>query len=423
MLLGLGVEEKLTVERLRNAYSVVAKACQKLGLVKITLVLPNIVELRHVSVDECLRGIAEGILLSNYTFEQLATSSDRTVLLKSVQLVGITSSKLDVVRLCEEIAEGVYFARDLVNKNADDITPTYLGKAASKLAKTLPNLKAEVFGRKWIQSEKLGLLEAVSRGAQEEPAFIILSYRGYARSKDHTVIVGKGVTYDTGGLNLKPTGSIETMRSDMAGAAAALATVTTAAALKMKVNVTAVIPSTENAIDSKSYKPGDVYAAYNKTTVEIGNTDAEGRLILADALAYTLQNLKPTRMIDVATLTGAVVVALGEDMAGLYCNDETLSKQLLDASQETGEKVWRLPLHEPYKELLKSDIADLRNIGGRAGGSITAALFLEAFVGSCPWAHFDIAGPAFTSKEHGYQPKNGVGFGVRTLLNFLQKLA
>lgn len=422
LLLGLGREESLSVEGLRRAYSTVAKICQKKGITKVNLVVPAIADLRGVDVDECLRGIAEGILLTNYAFETLGTTDEETVLLKTVGLVGVQPKLLDPVKRCGEVAEGVYFARDLVNGSADEITPSYLGEMAKEVAKRFSTVSAQVHGRQWIEKEKMGLLSAVARGAAEEPAFIILSYKGHPRSKDHTVLVGKGVTYDTGGLNLKPTGSMETMRDDMSGAATVLATLATAAALKLEHNITAVVPTTENAIDARSFKPGDVYTSYNGTTVEIGNTDAEGRLILADALAYSAKNLKPTRMIDFATLTGSMVIALGEGLAGLFCNDDKLSADLLESGKTSEELLWRMPLHPPYKQLLKSDMADIRNIGGRAAGCVTAALFLQEFVEKTPWAHIDIAGTAFGSKENGYLPKNGVGFGVRLLLDFFQNI-
>lgn len=423
LLLGLGKEEEVSVEVLRQAYSNVAKECQKKGVSKINLVVPLVSELRGITVDQCVIGISEGILLTNYCWEELATLDEETVLLKSVALIGLLPKMLDMARICEAVAEGVYFARDLINGNADIITPHYLGEAAKKIAKKFPNVTAHVYDRSWIEKEKMGLFAAVSRASSNKPAFIILSYKGDPRSKDHTVLVGKGVTYDTGGLNLKPTGSMETMRDDMSGAATVLATIATAASLKLKNNITAVVASTENSIDATSYKPGDVYTSLSGKTVEVGNTDAEGRLTLADALTYSMKKLKPTRMIDLATLTGAMVVALGEELAGLFCNDETLTTQLLDASLRTSEKLWRMPLYAPYKEKLKSDIADIRNIGGRPGGSILAALFLQEFVGNIPWAHIDIAGTAFASKEQSYIPKNGVGFGIRLLINFFQNFS
>ncbi|MCH9626151.1 MAG: putative cytosol aminopeptidase [Chlamydiales bacterium] len=423
LLLGLGKQEDLSVEPLRQAFANVAKECQKKGISKINLVVPTVSEIRNIDASQCLTGIAEGILLTNYTWEKLATLQEETVLLKSICLVGIIPKMLSCVKECEHVAEGVYLARDLINGNADIVTPQYLAETAKSIADKFASVKATVLDQKKIEKEKMGLLLAVARGSSVEPTFIILSHKGFAESKDHTVLVGKGVTYDTGGLNLKPTGSMETMREDMSGAAAVLATVAVAAALNLKVNVTAVVAATENAIDSKSYKPGDVYIGHSGMTVEIGNTDAEGRLTLADALSYTTKHLKPTRMLDFATLTGSMVIALGEGMSGFYCNEDKLAEQLLESSANTSEILWRMPLHAPYKEQLKSDIADIKNIGGRAAGSITAALFLEKFVGDIPWAHVDIAGTAFASKEKGYLPKNGIGFGVRLTVDFLQEIS
>lgn len=423
LLVGLGKEENLTVEQLRFAYSNVAKECQKKGFSKINLVVPTISELRSISVEHCLQGIAEGILLTNYRWEQLATLREETILLKNVCLIGILPSMLEYVKSCCCTAEGVYLARDLINGNADVVTPQYLAEAALTIAKKFSTVKATIFDRERIEKEKMGLLTAVSRGSAAEPRFIILNYRGFPKSKDLTVLVGKGITYDTGGLNLKPTGSIETMRDDMSGAAAVLAVIGIAASMGLEINVTAVVPATENAIDSNSFKPGDVYKSYLGTTVEIGNTDAEGRLVLADALAYTVKNLKPSRIIDFATLTGSMVIALGEGMSGLFCNNDSLCDQLLQSANHTSEHLWRMPLYAPYREQLKSDIADIKNIGGRPAGSILAALFLQEFVGQIPWAHIDIAGTAFLGKEKGYWPKNGVGFGVRLIIDYLQTLS
>jgi len=358
LLLGLGPQEKLSVEGLRKAYSEAAKVCQRMAISEITVVMPNIVELRHITAEQAIEGVCEGLLLTNYKWEQLTTVQEETILLKKVQIVGILPKYLPAVKEWQMVAEGVHFCRDLINGNADDVTPQELVDAAKKIAGTFPAVKATVFDKARIIREKMGLLEAVSRGSAVDPAFIILAYRGAPKSKDHTVIIGKGVTYDTGGLNLKPPSSMETMRDDMSGAACVLSTLATAAALQLKCNVTAVVPATENAIDAKSYKMGDVYRGYNGTTVEIGNTDAEGRLILADALAYSEEHLAPTRMIDLATLTGSIVVGLGHDLAGLFCNDDKLAKELMAASAETSELLWRLPLHPPYNKLLKSDIAD-----------------------------------------------------------------
>ena len=424
VLIGLGKEGELSVEGLRRVYSTLVKFCLKKKLSKINLLLPNIVELRSVTLEECLQGICEGVLLTNYQWNRKTIAKEKSHFLKHVTLVGTLPQTLGMVRPIEEVAEAVYLTRDLINENADVVTPHYLGEVALGMSKKFPAIKTTIFDKKRIEREKMGLLLAVSQGAATEPRFIISRYEGNPRSKDHTLLVGKGVTFDSGGINLKPTGHIETMREDMSGAATVLGTLAAAAATNLKVNLTVVVPATENAVDAKSYKPGDIFTSYSGKTVEIVNTDAEGRLILADALSYAIKHLKPTRVIDLATLTGSMVVALGNGISGFFSNDVKLAKQLLDAGNSTSELLWQMPLHKPYKEGLKSDSADLKNCAsGRAAGSITAALFLEEFVGKVAWAHIDIAGTAFIDKEFHYWPKSAVGFGVRLLVDFLKKLS
>ena len=287
-------------------------------------------------------------------------------------------------------------------------------------ALSLPKpLDVKVLNRKHLEDEKMGLMLAVSRASSLEPFLIQVSYHGNPSSKEHIVLVGKGVTYDTGGLALKQLDNMLTMKCDMSGAAIAIGSVKTAASLRLKVNVTALVPAVENAIGSRSYKLGDVYKSASGKTVEVLNTDAEGRLILADALTYAQKHLKPTCMIDLATLTGAVVVGLGDEVSGLFTDDATLSQELMHASRNTGEALWPLPLHADYADSLKSDIADLANMGGREGGAIKAALFLKEFVGSVPWAHIDCAGPCFRPKPHRYSPTKATGYGVRLLVEFL----
>lgn len=422
-LLGLGKQEKLCSETLRIAFGQLTRACNRKGIEQIHVLLPPAAEMRHPNIDETLRGIGEGMMLANYRWDEKNLSNEKKNLLKSVTFIGLLPKKLEILEEIKLVAEAVYLARDLINGGADHVTPSFLIKTAEKIADRFPTVKTTILDKKRLEHEKMGLLLAVGRGSSHDPALIIMSYQGVPKSKDHTVLVGKGVTFDTGGLNLKPTGSMETMRDDMSGAAAVMATVAAAASLQLKVNVTAVAPICENAIDAKSFKPGDVYRGFLGKSVEIGNTDAEGRLILADALAYSVKNLEPTRLIDVATLTGSIVVGIGDEIAGLFSNDEKLASELLAAGQSTGELLCQLPLHAPYKELLKSDIADIKNIGGRAGGPILAALFLEEFVGGTRWAHLDIAGPAFGSKERPYLPKNGIGYGIRLLLEDLKRRA
>lgn len=423
LLLGLGKEEELTIDLLRRAASTVVQIARSARLLTVQIVLPHLAELKKVTFEDFLEGLTEGFLLSNYSWNEFSEKKEEKTLLKNMILLGVQSKlALPILKRVEAIAQGVYVARDLINGSADKVTPQFLAKIAKQIAKEHENVTATVFDKAKIQEEKMGLLLAVARGSSVDPSFIILSYKGHSRSKDHTVIIGKGVTYDTGGLNLKPTGFMEKMRQDMSGSACALATVEIAASLKLKVNVTAVVAATENSIDANSYKPGDIYQGYTGHTVEIDNTDAEGRLTLADALGYTVAKLHPSRMIDFATLTGAIVISLGEKVAGLFSNNDELATALLESSLHTSEKLWRMPLESSYNDLLKSEIADIKNCGGRPAGSITAALFLQKFVKDIPWAHIDIAGTAFSSKVDDYLPQNAIGYGIRLMMDFLRKL-
>jgi leucyl aminopeptidase len=421
-MLGLGDSAKLNVERLRRSFSNLTKSCHSKKIKNINVVTPLVPSL---SEEDVVRAVSEGLLLSNYTFNRYRGHSKQEhtpSLLEKVTLIAAGKHGLSIADKYKLIVEGVYLARDLVNGNADDITPTYLAEVATGFAKEFKSIKTTILNKKRLEKEKMGLLLAVNRGSRDEPVLIIMEYVGNPKSKEKTIVVGKGVTYDTGGLNLKPTGSMETMKCDMGGAATAFGTIYSAAKLKLKTNLTVVVPSTENSISAESYKPGDVYTSYNGKTVEIGNTDAEGRLILADALSYAVKNLHPTQIIDFATLTGAMEIALGNETTGLMSNNDALADSLIRAGSDTFERAWRLPLFEEYKDQLKSDIADIRNIGGRAAGSITAALFLQEFVENTPWAHFDIAGTAFLNDAKRYHPKYGTGIGVRLMIDFLQNL-
>jgi leucyl aminopeptidase len=421
-LLGLGEVEKVNTEKLRRAYAALTKACHSKKIKSANIVLPKIENLDNPSI---LRGALEGILLTNYSFSQHKRESIKNSPHILLEKIGIISKMKPTTLLALankhlEIAKAVHIARDLVNGNADEVTPQYLARVARDLAASLPKVTAKILTKKEIEKEKLGLLLAVSQGSHRAPEFIILSYRGSPKSKEHTVLIGKGVTYDTGGLNLKPTGSMETMKCDMGGAAAVIGTLSATASLGLKQNLTIIIPSTENAMGPHSYKPGDVYISHSGKSIEIGNTDAEGRLILADALSYAIKHLKPTRLIDVATLTGAIDIALGPEASGLFSNNDELADQIMLAGEETYDRVWRMPLFPEYLERLKSSVADLKNIGGRPGGSITAALFLKEFVGDLPWAHLDIASTAYLSEGTRYLPKHGTGAAVRLLVEMLE---
>lgn len=316
------------------------------------------------------------------------------------------------------LAEALQLARDLVNEPPNVLTPAELARRAQATAKRV-GLKIEVWDGPEIAKRGLHLLCAVQRGAENPARFIRIDYRPPKPSRRRVVLVGKGLTFDSGGLCLKPPKSMQDMKCDMSGGALVLATMLACALRKPKVEVIALIPCTENMPGGGAMRTGDVVRSYSGKTVEILNTDAEGRLILADALAYAL-DLKPSVLIDHATLTGACMVALGPNAAGLFSNDDAEAGRLLRAAQFTGEQYWRLPLAEDLKELLRSEVADLRNVGEQYGGAITAALFLRNFVGSVPWIHVDIAGPAWAEKATSYAPRGGTGFGIPTLLRFLE---
>lgn len=423
LLLGLGKREALSVESLRRAYGSAVKRCLSLKLTTINVSVPH---LKGISEKEVVTGLTEGLLLPNYAFErykmQKSEEKNPAVLLEQITLLGCAKEMLEVAETTLTICEGVYYARDLVNGNADEVTPQYLAKCAKGLGHQYPKLKVTVFDKKRIEKEKMGLLLAVNRGSNLDPAMIIIEYKGDPKSKEHLVLIGKGITYDTGGLNIK-TANMETMKCDMGGAATCLGTIQTAARLKLKVNLTVVIPTTENSTSSHSYKPGDIYQSYLGMTVEVVNTDAEGRLILADAMAYAVKNLKPTYMIDFATLTGGIDVALGSEATGMMATDDKLANSLIKAGEETQERVWRMPLYEEYRDKLKSDFADIKNWNGRSATSCVAAIFLKEFTGGIPWAHLDIASTAFLSEAKKYIPKQGTGVGVRLMIRFLQDKA
>lgn len=422
LLIGLGDEKELSVERLRRAYSVLARECMNLGLHSLNLYLPWSKELDK---DGVLRGVSEGLLLPNYLFHRYFSQKKpkkKQTLLTHVNFLNASSKEVDLANKYTIISEAVYIARDLVNSNADDITPQHLAQVSQKIAKEQRNVKATVLTKKEIQKEKMGLLLAVNKGSSREPTFIILEYTGKSKQKERNVIVGKGITYDTGGLSLKTSTGMETMKSDMAGAAACIGVIVAASKLNLPINITAVIASTENCIGPNSIKPGDVFSSFGGKTVEVNNTDAEGRLILADALGYIEKYLKPTRIIDLATLTGAAEVALGSEAAALFTTDEKLANALIKAGETTFERLWRMPLFDEYREYLKSDIADVKNTGGRYGGACIAASFLQGFVQKTPWAHIDIASVAFLGDRKRYLPKHGTGFGIRLLIEFFENL-
>jgi leucyl aminopeptidase len=412
LLVGLGSKKEMTTETIRQAYATATRACIKKELDHVSILLLD----EHAATATA---VAEAVALSNYAFDNY--KKKKTHLLKRLTLIGTSAAGQNAARVASITCEGITLTRDLINGNADDITPQALTTLARKLSRQFPKLTTTILGKKQLEKEKLGLILAVNQSSPREPALIIMKYKGDPKTTDHTVLVGKGITYDTGGLSLKTSSGMETMKADMGGAATAFGALYATIKHKLKINLTVVIPTTENCIGGKSYKVGDVYKAADGTTVEINNTDAEGRLVLADAIAYSKKKLNPTRIIDFATLTGAVIVALGHDAIGMMGNNKQLKESLHAAATKADEVVVELPLLDSYKRHLKSDIADLKNSGGRAAGSITAGLFLKHFVGKTPWTHFDIAGTAYSPQYLPYNPTRATGAGVRFMIEFLKR--
>lgn len=422
LLLGLGDKDKFTAEGLRRAYGTLVRYLKKLEIDSMNAELP---ETKLLTPKLLCKSICEALFLSNYAFVSLKseTKKEASHQIKKVCLIGFEGQFLSECKRVAKICSAVNFTRDLVIGNADDVTPSFLAEKAKELEKEFSTVTVQVFHRKEIVKHRMGLLEAVSRGATTEPAFIMIEYRGNPDSKDWTALVGKGITFDTGGLLIKPRGGMEDMRCDMSGAAAVLGTILASASIGLKKNVRGIIASAENAVGPSSYKPGDVYKSYADITVEIADTDAEGRLVLADALAYLQDKFASNRIIDLATLTGGAVVALGEEVTALFSNDDQLASALTEAGEKTYERVWRLPLVEEYKDLLKSKVADIKNSGGRKASAILGALFINRFIkGKTAWAHLDIAGTAFPTDPKSYHPTSATGVGVRLLVEFLENL-
>lgn len=416
LLLGLGEKAVCQTETLRQAYASVIKQLRAKKIKSCNVLLPSFEEKESLSI---IRAALEGLILANYSFDCFKSIPFNEPL-EHACICGIDPSHTSLLKKVEQIMQGVYLARDLVNRNADDSNVEGLVKAAKDLSKDCKKLKVEVLREKQLEKERMNLLLAVGKGSVHPPALVILEYMGDPSSKEKIALVGKGITFDTGGLNLKTTGHIETMKCDMAGGACVLGVMQSLCSLRIKKNVIGVLALAENAIGPSSYKPGDVYTSRLGKTVEIGNTDAEGRLVLADALSYVEDIYAPTVVIDFATLTGAIVIALGEEAAGLFSNDDSLVRDLQKAALRTDERLWRLPLYPEYTDMLKSEIADLKNIGGRPASSCTAAAFLQQFIKKAAWAHLDIAGVAYLSKSKSYHPTLATGAGVRVTIDFLE---
>jgi leucyl aminopeptidase len=418
LVVGLGKGDELDAERARIVAALAAQEAAKLGAISLAWALPG-------SGDEAAlaEGIVTGTILGAYRFDRFHTKDPDDPpppALDSLTLLApdAVSAAAETARVC---AEAQNRARDLQSLPSNVATPSFLAQRAEEIAAGGDALGIEVLGREEMVAKEMGGLVAVSQGTAEEPKLIVLRYRGGGSGKT-LGLVGKGVTFDTGGISLKTAGGMQEMKMDMSGAAAVLETVAAVAELGLEIDLIAVVPSTENMPSGTAVKPGDVVTQYNGKTVEVNNTDAEGRLILADALAYAVEQ-GAERIVDIATLTGAVLMALGSTYAALISNDDELAGEVEEVGRETGELVWRLPLHPEYKELTKGTVADLTNASAkRKAGTIYAGSFLEEFVGETPWAHVDIAGTAWDVGRP-YTGKDASGYGVRLLTSLARALS
>ncbi|MCD6485941.1 MAG: leucyl aminopeptidase [Syntrophobacterales bacterium] len=420
MITGLGKKKEFNLEKLRGVFS---KACQKIRDLNITQLAVSLdFGESEFSIRETAQAAVEGAMLGLYRFTPYKTleedkKGEISEFIIAESRPGLLEGAKDGAKTAEIISRAVYCARDLVSTPSNDMTPSILAERANDVAKE-GNLKFEALNETSMKKLGMGALLGVSSGSAEEAKLIILEYNGGGKKDKPVVLVGKGVTFDSGGISIKPSEKMDEMKSDMSGGAAVIGTIKASAELKIPLNVVGIIPATENLPGGKAYKPGDVLKSMSGITIEIKNTDAEGRLILADALTFA-GRYKPAAIIDLATLTGACVIALGDYITGMLGTDGDLKEKIRNASDVTGETVWELPLWHEYDELIKSDVADIQNIGGRAGGTITAALLLKRFVDDYPWVHLDIAGPALLSKDKPYIPKGASGVGVRLLVQFL----
>jgi len=420
ILLGFGKKEDLVEDKVREVFFKLSKSLISNKEYEVYVTLPKV---DSVPTEKLVNAAVEGALHATYKFDKYKSdrkeSPEITINLSTEENL---EDLEEVVNEARDIMSGVFFSRDLVNERAEYLYPETLANIASKELSAL-GVEVEVYDEK--QCEELGLkgLLAVGRGSDRKPRFIVMKYLNNPEESEVVGLVGKGVTYDSGGYSIKPTAnSMDIMHCDMGGAGTVIGTMKLVATRKLKTNVIAVVGACENMIAGGSYKPGDVISTLSGKTVEVLNTDAEGRITLADSVYYATEKLKVSKVIDLATLTGACLVALGEFYTGAVTNNQEFYNELSKAAKEAGERVWQMPADDSFRELNKSSVADVKNTGGRLGGTITAGLFIENFVANnVPWIHLDIAGTAYLSKAEKYLPKGATGVHVKTLYNLLNK--
>lgn len=420
LLLGMGKRQAMTTDRIRALSAIALRATRQIRPATIATM-----NYGHYSSQEGLaaaQALVEEIVLGAYQFNHYKSNQDNLQAIDEVLIVQSETEQISEEQIQKSviIGQSVNFARDLVNHPANVLTPTRMAEEASRLAEQY-GMSLAVLELQDMKALHMEAMLAVAQGSEQPPKLLVLKHMGDLTSNETVAFVGKGITFDSGGISLKPGEGMQDMKDDMGGGAAVLGAMAAIARLKLAVNVIGIVPCTENMPSGKALKPGDIITAMNKKTIEIINTDAEGRLVLADGVSYA-RYLGATKIIDLATLTGACVVALGTTTSGVISNNDDWCQQVLDAAKHTGEKMWKLPNDEDYMELIKSTIADLKNSGGRHAGAITAGLFIAQFAADTPWVHIDIAGTVTTQKDKGYHNAGATGVGVRTLVYLAETL-
>jgi leucyl aminopeptidase len=421
LVAGLGQADKFDLQGIRKAAAAAIVKAKELGSQSVDTIVHG-AGIADLPVAEAAQATIEGSLLALYQYAAEKQEEEKKHAIESLTVVEYSADKISEIeegmRVAEATTSGVYLARDLVNMPPNVATPTKMAESAAEIAAE-HQMEITIGDRAWADERDMGAFLAVAKGAGEPPKFIVIEHKPARYDWDTIVLVGKGITFDTGGISIKPTQGMGLMKSDMAGAAAVLGAMKAVGQLDLPLRVVGITPCTENMPDANAYRPADVIRASNGKTIEIISTDAEGRMVLADGLVYA-KRFKPAAVIDLATLTGAVEVALGRGMAaGLFSTEDSIRDKLMAAGDVTHERVWPLPLWSDYRKAIKSDVADMKNSGGKVGGVATSAIFLKEFT-DYPWAHLDIAGMALSSKSQDFTPAGGTGFGVRLLIEFLR---
>ena len=419
IFVGIGKFNELEKTDLINAVAKGVKQAEKLNINELGI---NFIKANGLCTGGITKSIVQGVKLASYKFDKY--KGNKEAYNPNVTIVGAPKEKLEKMKLkieeASNVADGIIVARDLVNEPANVLYPETLAKRAVEIGKE-SGFEVEVFDEKQIEDLGMKAFLEVGKGSVHKPRLIVMRYMGNENSDERVGLVGKGLTFDTGGYSLKPSASMDTMKSDMGGAAAVIGTMQALAKNKVSKNVVAVVAACENAISGGSYKPGDIIGSMSGKTIEVLNTDAEGRLTLVDAITYIIEKENVDKVVDVATLTGAVLVALGTEITGVLSNNDEFYEELVVAARRSGEKFWRLPNDKCFKKLYKGDFAELKNTGGRFAGTITAGMFIEEFVQDKPWLHLDIAGTSWTDAANDSTPKGGTGAPVSTLYELVVK--